>query len=201
MNNDSGFPENSRPLDFVFLLPKGVGCTIMPYKERQALLERLRDCITTANFSSFTFATYVTYYNFQKHNLDKHAAVLQGDWKKKYNQGNKFGNHVFLHIQGIFDREVFPLRSLTLWKGLKHLDLNLELLPTFAKSGNCMNLFELVAWFSAIADWTKTQNFICGGQNWTDFFILTNRFVQTCSKLTKSAHYFWLPCARGHEQN
>ena len=52
MNNDSGFPENSRPLDFVFLLPKGVGCTIMPYKERQALLERLRDCITTANFSS-----------------------------------------------------------------------------------------------------------------------------------------------------
>ena len=59
MNNDSGFPENSRPLDFVFLLPKGVGCTIMPYKERQALLERLRDCITTANFSSFTFATYV----------------------------------------------------------------------------------------------------------------------------------------------
>ena len=78
MNNDSGFPENSRPLDFVFLLPKGVGCTIMPYKARQALLERLRDCITTANFSSFTFATYVTY-NFQKHNLDKHAAVLQGN--------------------------------------------------------------------------------------------------------------------------
>ena len=59
MNNDSGFPENSRPLDFVFLLPKGVGCTIMPYKERQALLERLRDCITTANFSSLTFATYI----------------------------------------------------------------------------------------------------------------------------------------------
>ena len=82
MNNDSGFPENSRPLDFVFLLPKGVGCTIMPYKERQALLERLRDCITTANFSSFTFATYVMMYNFQKHNLDKHAAVLQGNRKK-----------------------------------------------------------------------------------------------------------------------
>ena len=82
MNNDSGFPENSRPLDFVFLLPKGVGCTIMPYKERQALLERLRDCITTANFSSFTFATYVMMYNFQKHNLDKHAAVLQGNFKK-----------------------------------------------------------------------------------------------------------------------
>ena len=80
MNNDSGFPENSRPLDFVFLLPKGVGCTIMPYKERQALLERLRDCITTANFSSFTFATYVTH-NFQKHNLDKHAAVLKENWK------------------------------------------------------------------------------------------------------------------------
>ena len=66
MNNDSGFPENSRPLDFVFLLPKGVGCTIMPYKERQALLERLRDCITTANFSSFTFATYVTTVTYRK---------------------------------------------------------------------------------------------------------------------------------------
>ena len=104
MNNDSGFPENSRPLDFVFLLPKGVGCTIMPYKARQALLERLRDCITTANFSSFTFATYVMMYNFQK--LDKHAAVLEGNWKKKYYRGNS--------NTGIFDREAFPQRSLIL---------------------------------------------------------------------------------------
>ena len=111
MNNDSGFPENSRPLDFVFLLPKGVGCTIMPYKERQALLERLRDCITTANFSSYTFATYVKY-NFQKHNLDKHAAILQGNWKK-----NTIGEtilKIMCFCMGIFDREAFPLRSLTL---------------------------------------------------------------------------------------
>ena len=113
MNNDSGFPENSRPLDFVFLLPKGVGCTIMPYKERQALLERLRDCITTANFSSFTFATYVTY-NSQKHNLDKHAGKL-----KKNTIGEKileimcFCMYMYSST-GIFDREAFPKRFLTL---------------------------------------------------------------------------------------
>ena len=112
MNNDSGFPENSRPLDFVFLLPKGVGCTIMPYKERQALLERLRDCITTANFSSFTFATYVTY-NSQKHNLDKHAGKL----KKKYNRGNKFGNQVFLHVHGLWTpNEDINQRNLKIWQ-------------------------------------------------------------------------------------
>lgn len=43
MKNEPEFPENSRPLDFVFLLPKGVGCTIIPYMVRQASLERLRD--------------------------------------------------------------------------------------------------------------------------------------------------------------